>query len=66
MSKTQTLAQLRIKAGLSQKALAKKLGVAQSTVAGWELGTHKPVASRWKKLAKILGVKLDTITKLWT
>ena len=46
----------RESAGLSQAALASKLGVAVSTVAGWELGTHGVRIDRLSKIAKVTGV----------
>lgn len=61
-----TLQELRVKAGLSQAALAKRIGVSQATVAGWELGTHKPLASRWSKLAIAVESDILTMVKMWT
>ena len=61
-----TLAELRIKAKLTQAALAGKMDVEQSTVAGWETGAHTPLPKRWKRLANILGVSRRTIMELFT
>lgn len=61
-----TLAELRIKANLSQLELSLKLGVAQPTVAGWELGTYKPLPKRWGAIAHELHVGLGTMVRMWT
>lgn len=50
------LVSARMKAGLTQVELAKKLRVAPSTVAGWELGTHSVRSTRLPQLARALGV----------
>lgn len=46
----------RESAGLSQADLAEKLGVAASTVAGWELGTHGVRLDRLTQIARAVGV----------
>lgn len=56
--KTNTLKQARERAGLSQVQLAEKLGVAPSTVAGWELGTHSVRTKRLSQLARVLRVRV--------
>lgn len=61
-----TLKQLRQKRNLTQRELAKRLGVSQSTVAGWEAGTFKPNVSRWKGIARATGVGLGTMLRMWT
>jgi transcriptional regulator with XRE-family HTH domain len=61
-----TLAELRIARKLTQHDLAIRLGVSQPAVAGWELGTHKPLAKRWKRIANILRVSHRSIGDLWT
>lgn len=40
------ISRLRKKANLTQRELAEKLNVRQSTVAMWEAGTNMPKASR--------------------
>lgn len=48
------LRQLRKQAGLSQKALAERLGISGPAVAQWEMGRHRP-DTRWlPKLASLL------------
>ena len=44
----------RERAGLTQVQLAELAGVAPSTVAGWELGTHSLRVKRLPQLARIL------------
>ena len=36
--------------GVSQRALARRLGIDQSTVVGWELGRHRPSSRLWERL----------------
>lgn len=50
---------LREKAGLSQAALAKKLGINQSAVAAWEAGRNKPENAKLEAVASIFGVSTD-------
>jgi transcriptional regulator with XRE-family HTH domain len=47
---------LRLKKGLTQDALAKKVGVTRGYLARLEMGRHDPPLSRLCKLAKALGV----------
>jgi transcriptional regulator with XRE-family HTH domain len=46
----------RIAAGLTQAALAKRLGIAPSAVSGWELGKYPPGRTLFPKLAELYGV----------
>lgn len=50
------LADFRKRAGLSQRALARKAGVAQSVIAGLERGKYPPSETSLGKLANALGV----------
>ena len=45
-------------AGLSQKSLAKRLGVKSKTIAGWENDLSEPRANRLQMLAGLLNVSL--------
>lgn len=45
---------LRKRANLSQKELAKRLGIATTTVSSWEQAVSQPPLKRAKALAKIL------------
>lgn len=51
----------RLKAGLTQAALAEKLGVAPSTVAMWERHESAPRAAMLPKLAKELKTTVDKL-----
>ncbi len=53
------LKELRENAKLSQAALAKKVGVGQSTVGMWESGRNKPENSKLESLATLFNVSTD-------
>ena len=54
---------LRIEAGLSQAALAERMGVDRAYVSGLELGQRNPtILSLWH-IAEALGVKLQLFFK---
>ena len=54
--------ELRTKAGLTQYALARKLGVSQSAVAQWEQGTTSPKKTLLRPLSELLNCSvLDLI-----
>lgn len=53
---TDTLRSLRITQGLTQKALAEKIGVSPITVFQWEHGKYHPTPSIVPKLAEALKV----------
>jgi len=55
------IAVLRKKSGLSQAALAEKLGVSAQAVSKWESGRNIPDIDIFKELAWILDVTLDSI-----
>lgn len=48
----------RLEQGLTQTALAKKIGTKQSAIARLESGSYNPSLSFLQKTAKALGVKL--------
>ena len=48
----------RIKKGLTQKELAKKIGTKQSSIARFESGAYNPTLLFVKKLADALGVTI--------
>jgi transcriptional regulator with XRE-family HTH domain len=50
---------LRESAGYSQAALARKLGVSQSTVGNWEAGLREPGFSAICAIADLFGVTVD-------
>lgn len=51
----------RLDAGLTQKEVAEKLGVAQAQYARWENGGRNPKDETVKKLAEIFGVSFDSL-----
>ena len=46
------LTEMREKAGMSQNALAKKLGVAESTISNYETGRSNPSEEKVDKILK--------------
>ena len=57
----ETLKELRVKRGLSQRELAKMTFVTQSTVARWENGSRLPDVAMITRLARVLGVNVNTL-----
>ena len=47
--------------GISQKELAKRIGVDQTAVSMWETGKAMPQASKLPKLAKILECSIEEL-----
>lgn len=58
-----TLAELRRRhePPLTQRSLAAKLGVANGTVANWELGLRTPSLAMAKRIARLFGVHVEEI-----
>ncbi|WIK67060.1 helix-turn-helix domain-containing protein [Globicatella sanguinis] len=56
-----TLKTIRLKRGLKQEDIAKKLGVTKSAYGRWERGECNPRCDKLKKLAQILGVSIDSL-----
>ena len=50
---------LRKKAGLTQEALARKIGVGRCLVTAWELGKANPRVEKLKSLAKALNCNIN-------
>lgn len=61
-----TLKQYRENKGLSQTALANKVGLKQTTISQYENGLRIPKMTIAIKLAKVLGVSVDEIAKSFT
>ncbi len=55
------LMQARKKAGLSQEAVAEKLGVSRQTISKWETDETVPDIYQSKKLAKLYHLSLDEL-----
>lgn len=51
------IARLRKRAGLTQAALAKKLGVTRLTVSRWETGARRLTADTLERIAEALGCR---------
>ena len=60
----ENLRKLREDKGLSQSQLGKRMFVNQSTVARWENGSRLPDAAMMLRLAKCLGVDVNTLLQL--
>ena len=61
----QTLASIRLAAGLSQRQLGEKCGMKQSHVSRYESGKHEPSLSNSIALAKALDVELNIFADAW-
>ena len=51
----------RVNAKITQRELAKILGISQNTVCNWEKGKSQPNASNLRKISEISGIPLDFI-----
>jgi transcriptional regulator with XRE-family HTH domain len=49
--------------GMTQETLAKKAGVSRAYLSRLEMGRHDPPLSRVRKLARALGVKIETLVR---
>lgn len=63
MTMGQRLCQLRSRAGLSQDALAERLGVSRQSISKWETDASIPDLDRLVRLSEIFGVTLDELVK---
>lgn len=61
MSLGTSLAQARRKAGLTQEAVAEKLGVSRQTISKWELDETLPDIRQSKRLAMLYRMTLDAL-----
>lgn len=57
------LKRLRLSRGLTQEALAKKVGVSRGYLARLEMGRHDPPLSRLRRLARVLRVKVTELVE---
>lgn len=57
----ENLKEARLAAGMSQKDVAEKIGVAKSTYSLYESGGREPDVTKIRKLAEILGVSGDML-----
>lgn len=56
--------ELRNKSGLTQKELAKRIGVTRATVNSWEMALSAPSCSCLSELSKVFGVSTDYLLSL--
>ena len=49
----------RLRSGLTQSELGKMVGVAQRTIAAYEVGTRKPSPAVFKRLMDVFGLTLE-------
>lgn len=49
----------RVRSGLTQSELGRKVGVAQRTIAAYEMGTRKPSPAVFKRLMEVFGLSLE-------
>ena len=61
MNLGENLFQARKKKGLSQEAVAEKLGVSRQTISKWEMDETLPDIRQAKKLAVLYGLTLDEL-----
>lgn len=61
MDIAKTLKDLRLSANLTQKELADKLHIGQSTIVGYEQGRNEPIISILNLYADFFGVTVDEI-----
>ena len=54
------LRELRLKRGLSQQELAKKVGISNQSISSYEKGVRKPKIEAWEKLADYFGVSVPS------
>ena len=55
--------ELRLNAGLTQEAVAKRMNVTQVAVHRWETGNTRIARKHHKKLAKLYGVTVDELLR---
>lgn len=55
--------QIRYESNISQRELASRIGIAQSTIARMEKNMHSMSIGNFTKLLDVLGYKLDIVKK---
>ena len=63
MTLSENLKRIREMQHLSQRELAKRLGVANTSYFAWEQGRSKPKQANLDKLSQVLDVTLDVLLK---
>lgn len=59
------LREARLRRGLTQEKLAKEIGVAKSTLTGYEKGNREPDISKIRRILEILDVDADYLLGVW-
>ena len=59
----ETISRLRAENGLSQEALAQRLGVSRQSVSKWETGASVPDLEKLMGLSELFGVSLDQLVQ---
>ena len=59
MKLNETLKQARLNAGLSQKALAEKVGGRTATICDFENGKYQMLSGTIEKIMKVLNLKIE-------
>lgn len=62
---SETLASLRLRAGLSQQQMAEACGIAQPHVSRYESGKHAPSLEVAESMSAVLAVDLNTFHAAW-
>ena len=57
----ENLSEKRMQRGLSQKAMAEAIGVAQSTYSLYEKGAREPNISKIVKISEVLNISIDDL-----
>lgn len=60
-NQAEAIIEARVKAGLTQKDVANKIGIAVSNYQKYEYGERTPKAQLLEKLAKVLNVDIDVL-----
>ena len=61
--KSISIRQQRIKAGLTQSELGKRIGIGQSAIAQWEGGVTSPRVDKLLLMATIFGCTVDDLVR---
>ena len=56
-----SLAAARVNAGLTQREVAKAMGVSQNTIVNWEKYATEPTVMQSRQLGELYGIPVDAI-----
>ncbi len=60
----EVIKELREENNISQKTLAKAIGVGQATISEWENGIYEPTASAIRAIAKFFNITTDFLLQV--